>query len=57
MKKRLIFSVITIILVIGTVFAVAAASFVDVPEDAYYAKAAERMAERGILSGYGDGYY
>lgn len=36
---------------------ITAASFVDVPEDAYYASAAERMAEKGILTGYGDGYY
>lgn len=35
----------------------AATSFKDVPADAYYAEAAERMADRGILSGFGDGYY
>ncbi len=34
-----------------------AASFTDIEEGAYYSDAAERMADRGILSGYGDGMY
>lgn len=44
-------------LVFSAVISVAATSFKDVPEDAYYADAAERMADRGILSGFGDGCY
>lgn len=44
-------------LVLALVLGIAAASFVDVPADAYYAEAAQRMADQGILTGYGDGYY
>ncbi len=43
--------------VCAIIFGVSAASFVDVPADAYYADAAQRMADKGILTGYGDGYY
>ena len=56
--KTKIFSIVLVFAIILTAFvAVSASSFVDVPDDAYYAEAAERMAERGILSGYGDGNY
>ena len=60
MKKNILSVLIYFVafaLVLGTVLSVAATSFKDVPEDAYYADAAERMADRGILSGFGDGYY
>ena len=36
---------------------VSALYFTDVSEDAYYAEAAERMADAGILSGFGDGRF
>lgn len=55
--KKLSISLIVLIVFSIVALSVAAASFVDVPEDAYYADAAERMADRGILSGYGDNYY
>lgn len=52
-KLSLLLAILFLLGAIG----ISAASFVDVPEDAYYAQAAERMAEKGILTGYGDGYY
>lgn len=56
-KKLLAIAVVAVMILAVTLFATASTSFVDVPEDAYYAEAAERMAARNILSGYGDGYY
>lgn len=49
MKKLFILCLIILLLMLGV-----SAVFVDVPSDAYYADAAERMADRGILSGFGD---
>ncbi len=57
MKKNLICSLCIVLIAVMACVTIAAAFFVDVPEDAYYASAAERMAEKGILTGYGDGYY
>ena len=60
MKKNifsLIIYIVVFALVLSAVISVAATSFKVVPEVAYYAEAAERMADRGILSGFGDGYY
>ncbi|MBQ8836914.1 MAG: S-layer homology domain-containing protein [Clostridia bacterium] len=50
----LVFSLVISLLIVGSVFAV---SFTDIPDDAYYADAAERMADKGILSGFGDGRF
>ena len=57
MSKKLFVCVLTVVLLFTTVFTAFAGSFIDVPEDAYYADAAERMAARGILAGYGDDRY
>ena len=57
MQKKLFAVVLVLALLCTGVFTVAAGSFTDVPADAYYAEAAERMAARGILSGYGDNHY
>ncbi len=57
MKKNYVFLLLIAILSAFVIIVATATSFVDVPEDAYYAEAAERMAEKGILSGYGDGYF
>lgn len=57
MKKAIISFVVFVLAISSISFVISAASFVDVPEDAYYAEAAERMAAKGILTGYGDGYY
>ncbi len=58
MKK--IYSILltmAILIMAVTVIASAATAFSDVPEDAYYADAAKRMSEKGILSGFGDGLF
>ena len=57
MSKKLFLCVLVLAIVCTSVFTVFAGSFVDASEDAYYAAAAERMAARGILSGYGDDHY
>ena len=57
MSKKLFAFVLAAALLFTAAVSVAAGSFTDVPEDAYYADAAERMAARDILSGYGDGGY
>lgn len=56
MKKLYAFAIASA-LVLLAVMSVFAASFTDIEEGAYYSDAADRMAERGILSGYGDGMY
>lgn len=54
-KVGFIFSVAVLtVLVVLSAFAI---SFDDVDANDYYAEAAMRMADRGILSGYGDGMY
>ncbi len=56
MKK--IVSICLAVLAVSVFFvSLSAATFTDVPTDSYYAQAAERMAEKGILSGFGDGRY
>ena len=46
---------VAVVLLFGMAYSVFASEpFSDVPAGAYYADAAERMAKRGILSGYGD---
>ncbi len=57
MSKKLFAAVLVLALLCTGAFTIFAGSFTDVPADAYYAAAAERMAARGILSGYGDGWY
>ena len=57
MSKKLFAAVLVLALLCTGVFTIFAGSFKDVPADAYYADAAERMAARGILAGYGDGWY
>ena len=56
MKKIYIISICVLVVLACTIFAFSA-TFSDVPSDAYYADAAERMAEKGILSGFGDGRF
>ena len=53
--KKFYLILFSFLLAIAAGICVFAASFNDVEKGAYYADAAERMAERGILSGYGDG--
>ena len=57
MKRTLCLFIATILLCSALLVSIAAGSFTDVPSDAYYAEAAERMAKEGILSGFGDGRY
>ena len=57
MHKKIFAFVLAAALLCTAAFSAAAAAFTDVADDAYYADAAERMAARGILSGYGDGGY
>lgn len=57
MLKKVLCFVLSAFIVLGIIVVAKASTFVDVPDDAYYADAAERMADRNILSGYGDGYY
>ena len=57
MKKIICIISVVCMLAISIVSSIFASAFVDVPEDAYYAEAAERMNQKGILTGYGDGYY
>ena len=57
MHKKIFAFVLAAALLCTAAFSAAAATFTDVAEDAYYADAAERMAARGILSGYGDDSY
>lgn len=57
MKKRIALLMAILALSFAATILLSAASFVDVPADAYYAEAAQRMADKGILTGYGDGYY
>ena len=56
MKKTALIAFL-LVSVLAAALVAGAASFVDVPADAYYADAAQRMADKGILTGYGDGYY
>ncbi len=53
--KKFYLVLISLALAMAAMICIFATSFNDVEEGAYYAEAAERMAERGILSGYGDG--
>ncbi len=55
--KKIISVLMAILAVSALLVSLSAVSFNDVPTDAYYADAAERMAEKGILSGFGDGRY
>lgn len=55
--KRIVAMIFVAVMLTATVLSVCASSFRDVPDDAYYAAAAERMAKEGILSGFGDGRY
>ena len=55
--KKLFANVVLAATVLVTVIGVFAASFTDIEVGEYYSDAADRMAERGILSGYGDGKY
>ncbi len=57
MKKALYILMAAVLLCSALFISIAAGTFTDVPEDAYYAAAAERMAKAGILSGFGDGRY
>ena len=57
MLKKVLCLVLPVVVVFSLFIIVNAGTFVDVADDAYYAAAAERMAARNILSGYGDGYY
>lgn len=53
--KKFYFGISVLALVLVAIISVFAASFTDIEDGAYYSDAADRMAERGILSGYGDG--
>ncbi len=55
--KKITALLLTIAFFATAIISVVAVSFKDIPEDAYYKDAAVRMSERGILSGYGDGFY
>ena len=55
--KRVYVGVIAAALALVAVIGIFAASFTDIEHGAYYSDAAERMAARGILDGYGDGKY
>lgn len=55
--KKFYLVLISLVLAATAALCVFAASFNDVEDGDYYADAAERMAHRGILSGYGDGYF
>ncbi len=55
--KKIIFTACLLVLALATALIGSAASFVDVPADAYYAEAAQRMADKGVLGGVGDGYF
>lgn len=57
MKKNNFYIVLSVVVFSVAMIIFAGASFVDVPENAYYAEAANRMNEMGILTGYGDGHY
>lgn len=59
MLKKIFCVFIAALICVVALFAVFAStsSFTDVPEDAYYAEAAERMSAAGILSGFGDGRF
>lgn len=57
MKKLFCIISVVCILAVSVMGSVFASAFVDVPKDAYYAEAAERMNREGILTGYGDGLY
>ncbi len=57
MKKILIIASLLAVAFLVLSISLLAANFTDVPKDAYYAEAAERMADKGILSGFGDGRY
>lgn len=55
--KKIIALSMALILALAFALAVFAVNFGDVNDGDYYASAAEAMAQRGILSGYGDGDY
>ena len=55
--KKVLFLVSCIAIILAVTVVAFAGSFTDVADDAYYADAAERMAEKGILSGFGDGRF
>ena len=55
--KKIFISIMAALLIIVSCLSVFAVSFDDIADNAYYKGAAERMAARGILSGYGDGMY
>lgn len=55
--KKILAALLAAFILTASVICVCASSFKDVPDDAYYAEAAERMANEGILSGFGDGRY
>lgn len=53
--KKIYFGITALAVALAAVIFAFAASFTDIEDGAYYSDAADRMAERGILSGYGDG--
>lgn len=55
--KKISIIIISAVLIMAAVLYVSSAGFIDVPEYAYYAEAAARMNEKGILTGYGDNCY
>ncbi|MBQ8837564.1 MAG: S-layer homology domain-containing protein [Clostridia bacterium] len=56
MKKIYVFAICAALALVA-VMSVFAASFTDIEVGEYYSDAAQRMAARGILDGYGDGMY
>ena len=59
MKKirTLILIAVVAAVALTVAFSAFAASFSDIPSGAYYEGAADRMAEKGILAGFGDGRF
>ncbi|MBQ4557464.1 MAG: S-layer homology domain-containing protein [Clostridia bacterium] len=55
--KKIIATLLLIVLFMTAILTVVASPFRDVADDAYYAAAAERMAKLGILTGYDDGLF
>lgn len=56
MKKRILCLILTV-LIIGSAGCVYASSFYDVADDFWASPYIENLAGRGIISGYGDGYF